>query len=146
MKTNAEGIDLIKRFEGFRSEAYLCPALVWTIGYGHTGGVSSGMKITRDEAEALLRHDLIRFEDGVRKLLGSHPATEDQFSAMVSFAYNVGLGAAKSSSVLARHKEGQYQLAADAFLLWNKASGKVLDGLTARRRKERALYLRGSAT
>jgi lysozyme len=141
MKTNQTGIDLIKQFEGVALTAYKCPAGVWTIAYGHTGDVHPGQTITKEEAEALLRKDLDKFEKGISACLGGAASTDDQFAAMVSLAYNIGLGAFKSSSVLRYHREGNLQKAAQSFLLWNKAGGKVLAGLQRRRKAESELYL-----
>lgn len=142
MNINNAGIALIKKFEGLRLKAYKCPAGIWTIGYGHTGpDVSPGQEINEREAEQYLHGDLIRFEHGVEALLDGTPASFDQFSAMVCLAYNIGLGNFRKSSVLRFHKAGDFAAAANAFLLWNKAGGKVLNGLTSRRNAERALYV-----
>lgn len=140
MKTNRAGIDLIKEFEGFRPKAYKCPAGIWTCGYGTTKGVKPDTVWTKAEAEDKMEDDLIKFEDGVRILAGNK-TTENQFSAMVCFAYNVGLGALARSFVMTYHRKEMYAEAADAFLLWNKAAGKVLPGLVRRREAERRLYL-----
>lgn len=140
MKTSQEGIDLIKRFEGLQLKAYKCPAGIWTIGYGHTGPeVKEGKVITLAEAETLLRMDLGVFEDAVTRYAG--PAYQHQFDAMVSLCYNIGPGNFKNSSVVRLHKAGQYNGASAAFLLWNKAGGKILAGLVNRRKAERNLYL-----
>lgn len=142
MRTNAAGIALIKKFEGVRLKAYKCPAGVWTIGFGHTGpDVHSGLEINERVAEQLLIGDLLRFEHGVEEYLDGVPASLNQFSAMVALAFNIGLGAFARSSVLRHHRQGNRQLAAEAFLLWNKAGGAVLPGLTRRRVAERELYL-----
>lgn len=140
MHISQRGLDLIKQFEGCRLTAYRCPADVLTIGYGHTGpDVTEGLRITPQQAEALLRGDLARFEDGVRRHAGA--ATQDQFDALVSFAFNVGIGALAGSTLLKRHKAGDKARAANEFLRWNKAGGIVLPGLTRRRAAERRLYL-----
>ena len=140
MQINDKGLALIKRFEGLRLEAYRCPAGVLTIGYGSTGPhVKRGMVITEEEAEALLRKDLERFEEGVGVIAGH--ATSDQFSAMVSLAFNIGLGAFATSTVVKRHKLGNHMGAANAFLMWKRAGGRILDGLIRRREAERRLYL-----
>lgn len=105
MKTNKAGVDIIKKYEGLRLDAYKCPAGVWTIGYGHTGDeVVEGIRITKDQAEKLLEDDLEKFEERVSRMLGLIPSNENQFSAMVSLGYNIGLGAFKTSSVLRLHK------------------------------------------
>jgi GH24 family phage-related lysozyme (muramidase) len=99
------------------------------------------MTITPGEAERLLHEDLTRFENGVSNIFCACPTNANQFSACVSLAYNIGLGAFATSTVAKRHKLGQYAGAANAFLLWNKGGGKVLPGLVKRREDERALYL-----
>jgi len=144
MNTNRAGIDLIKRFESLQVRAYLpTPNDVLTIGYGHTGpDVRKGMVITEERAEELLTQDLTRFENAVATSLGGAETTENQFSAMVSLAFNIGIGAFKSSSVLRFHREGKTEQAAAAFIMWNKQAGKVLAGLSRRRNAERDLYLR----
>jgi lysozyme len=143
---NERGIALVKRFEGLRLEAYRCPAGKLTIGYGSTGShVKDGMVITEPEAEALLKRDLARFETGVDAILGGVPTTSDQFSALVSFAFNLGLMALHKSTLMKRHRAGEFALAAEQFRSWNKARvhGQLvpLAGLTARREAERNLYL-----
>lgn len=143
---NQATIDLIKRNEGCILHAYPDPATnaePYTIGYGHTGpDVHLGLVITQEQAEDLLKQDLNKFEDGVDDLLAENASTSDnQFGAMVSLAYNIGLGNFQHSSVLRYHNSGATQKAADSFLLWNKATGKVMRGLTRRRQEERQLYL-----
>lgn len=142
MKINDKGKALIKRFEGLRLDAYRCPAGVATIGYGSTGPhVRMGMTITPGEAERLLDQDLARFEVGVSAMIGSIPTSEDEFSAMVSLAFNVGLQAFATSTLLKRHKAGNKVGAANAFLSWVFANKKKLPGLVRRREAERELYL-----
>jgi len=142
MKINDKGKALVKRFEGLKLEAYRCPAGVLTIGYGSTGPhVKTGMVITPGEADRLLDQDLRRFEVGVEAMLGNVPTSEDEFSAMVSLAFNIGLGRFATSTLLKRHKLGNKIGAANAFLMWNKAGGQVLKGLMRRREAEKALYL-----
>lgn len=139
MKINEAGLNLIKDFEGCRLKAYLCPAGVWTIGYGHTQGVKPDMVITQLQAERFLRQDLKRFEDAVTSLV-KVPITPNQFSALVSFAYNVGTGALYDSTLLRKLNKKDYKGAANEFLRWNKAGGKVLPGLTRRRLAEKDLF------
>ena len=140
-----ECVQMIERDEGCVLHAYPDPATggdPWTIGYGHTGpDVHPGLVITQTDAQALLEKDLEKFEDGVDGLLADEPTDDNQFSAMVSLAFNVGLGNFEKSSVLRFHNEGQYQQAADAFLLWDKAAGQVMPGLVRRRHQEREMYL-----
>jgi len=143
-RTNANGIALIKRFEGLRLKAYLCPAGVWTIGYGHTGpDVKKGMTITEDEAERLLREDLRRFEIGVWKAIKGTPLNSNRFSALVSLAYNIGLGAFSKSSLLKSILRGDMGDVPFEMAAWNKANGKVLPGLVTRRLAEANLWNRG---
>lgn len=141
MKTSKKGIDLIKSFEGLVLRAYRCPSDVWTIGYGHTGpDVYPTMQITEARAEDLLRQDLARFETGVLALV-KVPLTQNQFDALVSFAYNVGLAALSTSTLLKYLNQNKRQLAASEFLRWNKSKGVVLGGLVRRRKAERDLFL-----
>lgn len=141
MKMNDKGRALVKRFEGLKLEAYKCPANVWTIGFGSTGPhVKRGMVITPGEAERLLDKDLSRFEVGVTAMIGSVPTSEDEFSAMTSLAFNIGLGAFATSTLLKRHKAGNKVGAAKAFLSWIYANKRPLPGLIRRREAEKALY------
>lgn len=140
MKTSQKGIDLIKQFEGFRSKAYRDVVGVWTIGYGFTKNVKEGDTITREEAEARLRNELVEYEQAVLAAC-TLPTNQHQFDALVSFCFNVGLGNLRKSSVIKAHNRGDFQAAARAFALWNKAGGKVWPGLTRRRAAEAALYL-----
>ena len=139
MKTSQKGIDLIKRFEGCSLTAYKCPAGRWTIGYGHTNGVEKGQKITKKQAESFLKEDIEFYEDGVNKYV-SAPLTQNQFDALVSFTYNVGLGAFKTSTLRQKLNAGDYTGAAKEFPRWNKSSGFVLNGLIARRKAEKELF------
>ena len=141
MRLSDNGLNLIKQFEGLRLKAYQCSAGVWTIGYGHTKGVKSGQTITTAEVDELLRQDVAGFECGVCKLL-TRSVTQNQFDALVSFAFNVGLQALKTSTLLRRlnANEPAEKVAAE-FLRWNKAGGKVLPGLTRRRQAEADLFL-----
>ncbi len=141
MKISENGLDLIRKHEGLRLQAYLCPAGVLTIGYGHTGtDVKTAMKIDISQANALLSKDVERFEKSVNDLVRV-PMTQGMFDALVGFAFNLGAGSLKGSTLLAKLNANDSQGAADEFLRWNKANGKVLDGLTARRESERELFL-----
>jgi lysozyme len=147
-KINEAGLHLIENFEGCRLEAYPDPGTggePYTIGYGHTGEVNGqpvalGMTITQDTANDLLAADLTHFEEGVNGLV-SRDATPNQFAAMVSFAYNEGLGALGGSQILAEFNAGNDQAAADDFSNWTTADGQVLEGLVRRRAAERELFL-----
>ena len=145
MKTSARGIELIKQFEGLELEAYQDIAGIWTIGYGHTGpDVEPGMRISEREAEALLRKDLKPREDAARDLT-SVKLNQNEFDALVSFIYNVGVDAYRRSTARRRLNRNDRLGAADALTWWNKATvGGVLRqiaGLTRRRAAERALFL-----
>lgn len=134
-----KGLALIKASEGLRLKAYLDPVGIPTIGYGSTGShVAMGKAITHAEADALLRKDLERFERGVSELAGE--MTPGQFSALVSFVFNVGLKALEESTLLRLHRAGDFVGAAAQFGRWTKAGGKVLPGLVKRRAAEAALY------
>ncbi len=141
---NHATIDLIKRNEGCVLHAYPDPATggdPWTIGFGHTGSdVSEGLEWSQEQADAALKEDLHKFEDGVDALLEGD-VTDNQFGAMVSLAYNIGLGHFAESSVLREHNAGNYQTAAKEFMLWDKAAGEYMEGLHRRRAEESALYL-----
>lgn len=140
LKLNTAGFSLIKMFEGLRLTAYQDSVGIWTIGYGHTAGVKPGQVITSSEAENLLIKDIASTEAGVRKLVPA-ACTENQFSALVCFAFNVGVGSLSKSTLLKKFIAGDIQGAADEFLRWNKAGGKALPGLTNRRVAERQLFL-----
>jgi lysozyme len=143
MKVSKDCVDLVKTFEGFRSEAYKCPAGIWTIGYGHTKNVKPKDVITERQALQLLQDELNEFADKVNKLLKIE-TSQAQFDALVSFAYNLGVASLQSSTLLKKHNTGDFLAAADEFLKWDKAkvNGKltVLSGLSKRRRHESALY------
>lgn len=152
MKTSQLGIDLIKAFEGKRLKAYPDPATggePWTIGYGTTtsagvGKITKGMVITEAQAESMLVRSLAAYEFGVQRALKVAPS-QQQFDAMVSLAYNIGLTNFSRSSVVKYLNTGLVEKAAGAFLLWNKAAGKVMPGLTRRRAAERDLFLKPDA-
>jgi GH24 family phage-related lysozyme (muramidase) len=140
-RTNVNGLLLVKTFEGLRLKAYQDAVGIWTIGYGTTRGVRPGMKITEAEAEKLLQEDLTRFEQAIHEAVNV-PLNDNQFSALVSFTYNVGSGALRSSTLLKMLNQGSdVRSVADQFPRWNRAGGKVLAGLTRRRDAERALFL-----
>ena len=141
MKTSEKGIKLIKEFEGCILTAYKCPAGVWTIGYGHTGKVDGkaickGMKIKESKAISLLKADLLTFEKAVEncKALTFKP-NQNQFDALVSFAFNCGTG---SLNTLVKNRDAE--TVSEKLLLYNKAAGKELTGLTRRRKAEKELF------
>lgn len=148
MKTSRAGIELIKKWEGCRLTSYLCSAGVWTIGYGLTSAagiisVKPGMKITQAQADEYLVASLVKYEAAVQNALRRSP-NQNQFDACVSLCFNIGPGAFTGSSIARRFNEGDARGAADAFRLWNKAGGRVLQGLVNRREAERELFLRPS--
>jgi lysozyme len=140
-RMNAAGLALLKRWESLRLKAYVCPAGVLTIGYGHTGDVQPHHVISEHQADVILGHDLERFEAGVAGLTEDCGLTDNEFSACVSLAYNIGLTAFGSSTLLRRLRAGDKAGAAEQFAVWRKAGGKVLAGLVSRRADERALFL-----
>ncbi len=142
MKPSQSCIDLVKSFEGFQSKAYLCPAGVWTVGYGTTENVSSGDCVTETEAEELLRNDLLDASKAVDELVDVD-MSQAQYDALASFIYNVGREAFRNSTLLKLINAGNFPAAALQFQRWNKGGGKVLPGLTKRREAERALFAKG---
>lgn len=141
MKTSDNGIDLIKRFEGCRLEAYRCPSNKFTIGYGHTKGVKQGQVITKQQAEEFLKSDISVFEMGINKL--GLNITQSQFDALVSFAFNLGLANLNSSTLLRKIKICSTDLSiVKEFGKWINAGGRKLDGLIKRRNAEAKLYFK----
>lgn len=136
-----KNLQIIKDSEGLRLKAYLPTKNdVWTVGYGHTHGVYQGMTITEQQAEQFLHEDVKWAEDAVNQYV--HVSlTQNQFDALVSFVFNVGTGNFSNSTLLRLLNKGDYKGAADQFLRWNKQKGVVLNGLTTRRKNERALFL-----
>lgn len=140
-----DGLELIKKHEALRLEAYLDPVGIPTIGYGHTGSdVSLGQVITEDQADALLRKDVKVAENAISGWV-TVALTQAQFDALCSFIFNVGVRAFKGSTLLRLLNEGDYKSAAYQFTRWNKAKGKVLAGLTRRRAEERTLFEKGES-
>lgn len=144
MKTSQYGYDLLKEFEGMRTKAYKCPANVWTIGYGHTSSagkpaVDAELTITKEQAEEILRRDLIQYEDGVREIV-KVKITQGQFDALVDFAYNAGVGALAKSTLLKKVNAGKFDEVPAEFMKWTKGGGKELPGLVRRRRAEVKLW------
>ena len=140
MKVSAKGLKLVTDFEGFRGAAYQDVVGVWTICYGSTENVYEGETITKGAAEVRLKLEMAKYEKGVLEAC-TLPPNQNQFDALCSFAYNVGVGGMKKSSVIKAHNRGDFDAAARAFGLWNKAGGKVYTGLTRRRAAEAVLYL-----
>ena len=139
MQISDQGLAIIRQCEGLRLKAYLCPAGVWTVGYGHTHGVSEGLHITSAEADKLLLQDVAPIEDFLHTLRINF--RQGQFDALASFIFNVGLSAFRQSTLLRKIMTDASDEAITAeFLRWNKAGGKVLPGLNARRKQEAALW------
>jgi len=138
-------LDLIRQFEGSRLEAYLCPVGVWTIGYGHTGpNVKPGLKITQADAEALLLSDIDRFARAVDTWI-KVKLSNNQRCALISFTFNVGIGALQESTLRKRLNNGEdaVKVAMEELPRWNKGDGKILEGLVRRRKAEVDLFCRG---
>lgn len=143
---NNETINLIKSFEGWRANAYKDAVGIWTIGYGHTAmagppAPKSGMSITREEGENLLRKDLRKYQKAVDSMINV-PLNDNQYGALVSFTYNVGPGNLRTSTLRKKLNRGDYEGAVSEFRKWVKAGGKTLRGLQRRRKAERILFLK----
>jgi lysozyme len=160
MSTSEAGIQLIKSFEGRHNIPYKCPAALWTVGHGrvlypdqarlknderanYPLRAEHNRVFDNDEIDALLEADLQRFSDGVLRLCPAAADSQCHLDALVSFAFNVGLGNLQSSTLRMKYNRGDYAGAAEEFLKWTKAGGKVLNGLVRRREAERALFLSG---
>lgn len=145
-KVNKETVDLIKRWEGFRAEPYKCPAGVDTIGYGHTTTKSlmkRGTKITEARAEKLLRSDLAIYEKAISEMV-EVDLTDGQYGALVSWCFNVGVGAAQRSTLIRKLNAGDYDSVPRELARWNKIGNSVSSGLANRRAAEGGLWARGS--
>ena len=170
MKLSKAGIDLMHRYEGFRSRPYLCPAHIWTIGYGHVlyqdqirlpvvrpeGKTQADIPMirkeyplkqednrvwTKAEINELFDKDVATFERGVLRLVPGCVGRQGSFDALVSFAFNAGLGNLQRSTIRMKANRLDWQAAAEAFMAWTKGGGRVLPGLVKRREAERALFL-----
>jgi lysozyme len=162
MKVSPAALKMIKHHEGVRTKPYRCPALLWTVGVGHVIDpnhikvpfeerrnlpIPDGWNrvLTMDEVDAILAQDLNRFERGVARLCPSALGSQGIFDSLVSFSFNVGLGNLQRSSIRMKTNRGEFEAAAEEFMKWTKAAGRVLPGLVKRRQDERALYLSGVA-
>lgn len=167
MKLSKVGADLMHKYEGYRNRPYLCPAHIWTIGYGHVlyqdqirlpmarvgdkpvQMIRKEMPLkpednrvwSKQEIDDLFSDDVASFERGVLRLVPGCSGNQGRFDALVSFAFNVGLGNLQRSTIRIKANRAEWEEAADAFLLWNKAGGKILPGLDRRRKDEKALFL-----
>lgn len=171
MKLSHTGAELMHRYEGYRSRPYLCPAHIWTIGFGHVlyqeqirlpmirkegydGMIRKDFPLrpednrewSKDEIEELFRADVASFERGVLRLVPGVDGNQGAFDALVSFAFNAGLGNLQRSTIRVKANRGDLEGAADAFMQWTKGGGKVLPGLVKRRQAERALFLSNTPT
>ena len=157
MKVSDKVIHMIKHHEGVRTKPYQCPALLWTVGVGHVIDPMHGRlkleerrnlpipdgwnrTLSMEEVDDILKKDLARFEQGVARLCPV-ALTQGQFDALVSFSFNVGLGNLQKSTIRMKVNRGDFEGAAESFLDWTKAGGKVLKGLVNRRNDEKALFL-----
>lgn len=166
MKLSKAGADLMHKYEGFRTKPYLCPAHIHTIGYGevlyqeqiklpmvrangYTGMIRKEYPLkpednrvwSKEEIDKLFERSVEHFERGVLRLVPSSAGSQGRFDALVSFAFNAGLGNLQRSSIRMRANRGDHDGAAEAFMMWTKGGGKVLPGLVRRRQDEKALYL-----
>ena len=156
MKVSQKCIEQIKKDEGVRNRPYQCPALLWTVGVGHVIDpnhakvpladrkqlpIPAGWDrvLSADEIDEILRKDLNRFEAGVLRLI-KVPLTQGQFDALVSFSFNVGLGNLQNSTLRMKVNRSEFEAAAEQFLVWTKAGGKVLPGLVKRRTHEKEMF------
>jgi len=166
VKLSKAAAAMMHKYEGYRNRPYLCPAHMWTIGYGHVlyqeqirlpmARVDKPVPMIRkemplrpednrvwakQETDDLFDADIASFERGVLRLVPGVVGHQGRFDALVSFAFNVGLGNLQRSTIRIKANRGEWEAAADAFLLWNKAGGKVFAGLDRRRKEERAFFL-----
>ena len=156
MKVSQKCIQQIKLDEGVRNKPYQCPALLWTVGVGHVIDpnhakvpladrkalpIPAGWDrvLSAEEIDDILRKDLARFEAGVLRLI-KVPLTQGQFDALVSFSFNVGLGNLQNSTLRMKVNRGEFEAAAEQFLVWTKAGGRVLPGLVKRRTHEKEMF------
>jgi lysozyme len=156
VKVSQKCIEQIKKDEGVRNRPYQCPALLWTIGVGHVIDPNHAKVLLADrkqlpipagwdrvlsaeEIDEILRKDLARFEAGVLRLI-KVPLTQGQFDALVSFSFNVGLGNLQNSTLRMKVNRSEFEAAAEQFLVWTKAGGKVLPGLVKRRTHEKEMF------
>ena len=138
---NQAGIDLIKSFEGCKLTSYLCPAGVWTIGWGHTGPeVVEGLVWTQEQADNALLDDLESAEHSVNSYVTS-AINDNQFSALVSFVFNLGAGSLHQSTLLKKLNACDFDGAANEFLKWDFVDGQPNSGIARRRYAERSLFV-----
>lgn len=166
MKTSDKGIDLMHHFEGYRNKPYKCSAKIWTVGWGHAmysdqlrlpnlrketykGMIRDDYQLkpednriwSKEELVALFKNDLAAFERAVLRLVPGCAGSQGRFDALVSLAYNIGSGNLQRSTIRMRANRGDWEGAAEGFMMWTKGGGKVLPGLVRRRVAEKALFL-----
>jgi lysozyme len=158
VKVSAAAIKTIKHHEGVKTRPYQCPALIWSVGVGHVIDPSHiavkyeerrnlpipdgwDRSLAMDEVDAILAQDLAKFERGVARLCPAALGNQGIFDALVSFSFNVGLGNLQRSGLRMKTNRGEFEEAAEEFMKWTKAAGRVLPGLVKRRQDERAMYL-----
>jgi len=165
VKLSQAGADLMHRYEGCKNRPYLCPAHIWTVGYGHVlyqdqirlPVVTDKPNIvirkkyslkpednrvwSKEEIEKLFANDVASFERGVLRLVPGCVGRQGSFDALVSFAFNAGLGNLQRSTIRMKANRGDWEGAAEAFMMWTKGGGRVLPGLLKRRQSEIALFL-----
>ena len=139
MNISEEGLSLIKKFEGCELKAYRCAANVLTIGYGSTKGVTEDMEITKEEAESILKEEMHEYEGYVNDMV-KVPLKQNQFDSIVSWVFNLGSTNLSSSTLLKKLNNSEYDEVPSQIKRWNKAGGKVLDGLIRRREAEALLF------
>ena len=139
-KTSSEGLALIKKFEGLELNAYKCPAGVWTIGYGHTKGVQEGMVISEETANDMLVEELEEYEGYINNMVHCS-LSQHQFDALVSWVYNLGSTNLKNSTLLKVLNDWKHEEAPAQIKRWNKAGGRILEGLVRRREAEALLFM-----
>lgn len=139
MNISEEGLSLIKKFEGCELKAYRCAANVLTIGYGTTKGVTEDMEITKEEAESILKEEMHEYEGYINDMI-KVPLEQNQFDSMVSWVFNLGSTNLSSSTLLKKINNSEYDEVPSQIKRWNKAGGKVLDGLIRRREAEALLF------
>ena len=143
MKVSQECIDLVKFFEGFEPKAYLCPANVWTIGYGRTKNVREGDELTEPQAERDLLEELEEFAEQVLNTV-KVDLEQNELDALTSWTYNLGVGNLQSSTLLKKLNSGDKNSVPSEMIRWNKAAGKVFAGLTRRREAEAKLWVKAA--
>ena len=139
MEISQEGLSLIKKVEGCKLQSYKCAAGVWTIGYGSTNGIEEGMEISQERADMLLLEDVEVFEKAVNELV-EVPLEQNQFDSLISWTFNLGPTNLKNSTLLKVLNNKNYDEVPTQIKRWNKAGGKVLQGLIRRREAEALLF------